>query len=201
MPEMCCCRSHSSQTVWGEEGSTSQPWGPFSPLFPLFVCRVAGGKTGDAYGRLNESLHSRLLKHVRLGKRVLQLQRHDPEEGADAEGEDGAEDDEDAAQLEPAARGGDEAGQHEDEGDEDGAGVDDAGGQRKAVVEQVARGLGTAGGLVRPLAANDEAEAELNGAGEEEQGVGHNGGEQDSVDHGGGCCEGTNRGQLGRNNE
>lgn len=134
---------------------------------------------------LYQRMHGGCLVDVGIEKRVLDAQRHDPEEDADAEREEAADGDEVAAGLEPAAHGRHHAGDGEDEGGEDEGGVDDARRQGEALVQQVADGLLAVPRRVVHEPPHDEAEAQLDAARGEEEDVGREGREEDLVGHDG----------------
>jgi hypothetical protein len=117
------------------------------------------------------------------GKLPLGPQRADPEEDADAHGEEAAERHQEARRLQPPAARRQDARQRHDEGDEDHDGVDDAGVEREALVQQVARRLLALGRRLRHEVPDQEGEAELGGAGCHEEHVGHHHGEEDLVRH------------------
>lgn len=111
------------------------------------------------------------------------LEGIDPEEGADAEGEEGVDDDQVARQLEPAARGGGHGRDGQREGDEDEDGVDHARRQREALVQQVARRLLALGRRLVAHVLHHDREAEHDGTHEDEEEVGRDIGQEDFVCH------------------
>lgn len=136
-----------------------------------------------AYRSLNRRLNRRLLVQIRREKVLFDAQRHDPEHDAEAQGEDGAEGNQVAAELEDGAALGGEAEEGEDKGAEDDAGVGDASVERELAVEQVADGLAAVDRVLVEEALDDEAEAELDGAGGEEEDVDGEGAEEHLVGH------------------
>lgn len=103
---------------------------------------------------------------------VAGLEGGDPEEGADAEGEEGVDDHQVARQLEPAARGGGHGRDGQGEGDEDHDGVDYARRQREALVQQIPRRLLALGRRLVAHVLHHYREAEHEGAHEDEEEVG-----------------------------
>lgn len=158
-------------------------------VFELCVCmciKCGKGKKkgGDSYRSLHQRLNRLILRRINRLKRLLEPQRHDPKIQAHNKRKHAADSNHVATNLEQIALHQGHGGDGEDKSGEDEDGVDDARGQGKLLVNEVARGVLAIGGRIVHDVHGGDGEAELHCARGEEEEVGHEGGDEDLVGHG-----------------
>ena len=126
------------------------------------------------------SLNERLDRFVGARKHWKQIffdsQRQDPEKYTNTQRKDATDGNHVPASFEPRPHRHEQSGKRKQERDEDEDAIDDTGGERKLVIQEVSGGFVTGLGDIVEVRLDDEAKSELDAAGGEEQRVGGQGG-------------------------